>query len=1322
MKYKLLLIAFTLIIEQAYASKSIYSEKGNFRIPLGNENVETFETGSYNNLLRMVDEINRKKGISSNYINKNDNKSDKIHDNVNIVPIAQFVGTDGREELKEIYEKQIAIGATGYQDLHNLITKKEVALYENNKQDSVSYTRSGNQKRFYFGNGNTVNDIIIEGTENFNKTLDSNILNKTDKYILEGEYKSIGNMSALGISMDDYYNHIEGKSRTEVAKYLSKNKYLVETMKEKGYSVIEKDGELYTKKGDEEWKILWDLEAVSIHQPAETDKTKAYKDEVRTRVYTYETFDNPNDSKGRMLYTKNGDIIVEDKLDHKMNIQINTHNGENPISSLDEIIKKANTNSFSAIISENEKIIKQYFEDKKNLSTADFESKWITPFGPGSTFEQDIKNYDEKIKIAKEELEILEKKYKEVDTRIYEIIGNPRKGIPKDPQFPRDYYKGQLGWISDTEEKVNAYLNSLTEYQRNLVIEYYQKYELRKKLHQEKTDKEIEVAFTIPEMYGLNPNSPTADGKKWVGKYIKDSHILLEKTGKNIEFRGRGRIEGTIDLGEGENELSIIKQASGRYGTNIILGPNAKLINVKFVKVGGNGVGNNSKVSLTGRTSLTLDLDPNKKNSEGHLYQHALKNSDPNIIFIEGNTKLDGSDAENFGMHNRNNFEIELMTSKISEDSTINMGRKIDYEFNTPHLSKKWNMTIPFISDSIAHSIIDNKEFAKDGNSLLNVKIKDNIKRLSESENAIYKSIKDAKVLGILHPTLTATNKKTKFSVEDEMKEKEKQLKFFQYLKTKNPEEVLNELSQFNLDENKKNDAIKKIENLKKSNHVVDSIQRTKDFEQLHASTEYKSANLNVAKTSITHLMERASDIWLTYDEFENKDVQNQDERKRIEKQASDTLLEVKRILNNTINIENLKVLEKKYPSINFSTMINQINDINSLNTSTKEGMRTLWNKLAGLEKDLDKNINYEKYLLEELKDYFEGYNTSITQLYKQLKSIMYYTTREEEALSEFKTLLSQLQDTNIYSKVNKIAKNELTTYTNIPFEINRSLSEKKHYARGGFISARTAQNNFKGNTYTAYGLYENKNSESSYYGFMLGGANTNHELQHTKRSAKTTPTLSTVKGTSIYLGGYWNQKLYKEIDWISGIGVQHGSYKVNRDLKNNYQSLTSNGKLKLSGLNTYTGLVVDYPLQEDVIVQIKGILSYSFIHQGKVSENEGLNLDINSKNYHYIDGELGVNFRKTLYDDDRKSSLSAGIYGISGLVGYKNDNLNARISGSSSSFEIKGDRTKKDAIKLLIDYNVQTDEGYNYGLEGTYISNSEENNVKIGIKAGYVF
>src|SRR3712207_7592960 len=56
-------------------------------------------------------------------------------------------------------------------------------------------------------------------------------------------------------------------------------------------------------------------------------------------------------------------------------------------------------------------------------------------------------------------------------------------------------------------------------------------------------------------------------------------YTTLFRSGKNVEFRGQGRIEGTVDLGEGNNELTIKEQFTGRYGTNIILGPKAALKN-----------------------------------------------------------------------------------------------------------------------------------------------------------------------------------------------------------------------------------------------------------------------------------------------------------------------------------------------------------------------------------------------------------------------------------------------------------------------------------------------------------------------------------------------------------------------------------------------------------------------------------------------------------------------------------------------------------------------------------------------------------------------
>ena len=316
---------------------------------------------------------------------------------------------------------------------------------------------------------------------------------------------------------------------------------------------------------------------------------------------------------------------------------------------------------------------------------------------------------------------------------------------------------------------------------------------------------------------------------------------------------------------------------------------------------------------------------------------------------------------------------------------------------------------------------------------------------------------------------------------------------------------------------------------------------------------------------------------------------------------------------------------------------------------------------------------------------------------------------------------MSQIQDTNVYSKLNKIANSEITTYTSLPFEIRHSLTGDKRIAKGGFISSRTVQSHWKGNIYTGYGLYEKNMGNGVRAGLVFGGANTNYKETYS-RTAKTVSTNSDIKGVSAYAGGYINKPLYEELRWITGAGVQYGRYTVKRDMKNHYQQLSAKGNANVGAFNTYSGLILFYPLQEDVEVQVKGLLSYSFIHQGKIHENGDLNLNIQSKNYHYLDSEIGVSLNKTLYDSDRKSNLSAGISAISGLAGYKNKDLSAKVSGANSSFHIIGDKIKKDAVKILLDYNVQLDAGMTYGLEGTYITNDEESNVKIGLKAGYTF
>ena len=1300
MKHKFLtIIVLALLANQVHAKQSIYSPRGHYRIPLQNENVETFEGGAYENLLRIVDEYNRQRGINRSYFYKSTNKELRLHDNVDLIPVVQYTGDEERGNYGTTQLDKKNNLTKGYVDLPSIIEKRTDALKQNGTYDNFSYTTMGNQKRFYFGNGNVANDIIIKESNDFNKELENQKKAKTDKYLIDGGYQSINyaNRNQLGITMDEYYKRIDGKSNDEV------RKFLLEKLKEKrpDLNVYEKDGELYTKENGKEWKVYYKIEPVSKERTSTNGQiikdSEKFEDTVYTNIYVYKPNNDPQNSTGRILYTKKGDIIVEDKLNYNNDININT--GFNRERSLQDIIDFAKTGkTLPADASANEKNIYQYVRDKENvkagtMSQSAFNAKWVTPFGEGSTFQSDIQAYMKDVVIKEKELEPLKKAYED----------NKKKwdDIQKDPDFKNMgnnyifFNPNPPSWI--TQEDIDYIMKKYkyTPRQIQLAKDFFKYKALTSAAGTAKTNKEIEIE-DLAKKYGFFLGSTTNPAEnKWVGKFLQNSHISLTKTGKKIEFRGQGKILGKVDLGRGENELLIAEASTGRFGTNIILGPYASLHGIKFVRVGGKSSSNEGNASLSGRTSLTLDLDPTKKNAEGHLYQHALKDSDPNIVFIQGNTAIGRTDGLTNPMKDRNQFEVELMVSRLSEDSIIDMGRKIHYKYTNKILGESWDMHIPFISDSIAHSVIDNHKYSKNGNSLLEVKVKDEIKRLDKEENDVYRSIKNAKVLNLLQPTLTTTNKKTKFSVKDEKKEENKKLALFEYLVEKKPEDILKDLSEFNLDNDRKQEAINKINKLQNSPLVNVTKRKLQKLNELHQKEEYKKIDLGKFINpynngfDITMPMANISEIWTDYDNFylKSADYKNSEagkaEEKQIKNRAEETLKEIKNIVDK-IDKNTLANLATQYPEAELGSIISLINDIKALNNTNQEGMRSLYNKVIGLKKNIDKQLAYKKNLLEELEKSITGYQNDEQTLYRDLRGMLHYTLREEEALKELKDMLSQLKDTNIYSKVNKIAKNEISTYTNIPFDVNRSLIEKKHYTRGGFISSRTVQDNFKGNIYTAYGIYEYKFKENASMGFMVGGANTNHKITHSKRSAESTPTDSTVKGTSAYLGTYFNQEVISpKINWISGLGAQYGSYKTERHLRNNYQGFDSKGKVK---------------------------------------ENNGLAIDVDSKNYNYLDSEVGVGMSKTLYDIDGKSNLTASISGISGLYGYKNDDLKARIAESTSSFNIKGDRVKKDAVKILIDYNVQKATGFNYGLEGTYISNSAESNVKIGVKAGYVF
>ena len=1432
--------------------------KNNYRIiQESKEVIQPVEQTAYEGFLRVVDTQNRMNGVKSNYWEKGNVKAQRTHNGVDLVPIAHVVYENAASDLREEPNSNSKIRRSSHTIAD--LAEKGIGAFTKEDYSELAYKNSNQfyEKRFYFGAGNTVKDIIFLNKEKFSSEVENTKKNKNERYYIEGEYKlvttnatederskSFGaekDVNPLDITMKEYRTRIEGKSKAEISAFL-KEKMAQKNIK----NVIQEGEDLYTvdSKG-RKWKVDWKLEPVSVESGSKTE----YKDTVFTTINYYSPFDDKSttDNRGKLLYTKDGSIYAQDKNRYTNDVSLKltetetkvetkikkmlklTKNKYGPemaltpaefnanneyrdpnkyyshydeddniyyVSKITRISKEFETTDTKSIeefkkyaqnlveenidkeIKENVKVKKdvtkslndfiatakervekgeaprnqfdQYFYDKKHLSKEDFENKWIKPF-QDEKYKTAKENYERELAEAQKRFEIVDKeynKYKDEETNFY-----------NNPNRPSTFY-GIATWEGlDTEQQKKDYLNSLSDKDRKYVETWVKLYENRINFEKEWKKLNAEISDGIAKKYGFwNDPSATPEQRKYVGLngLIKDLDLTRSIAGKNIEFRGIGRIEGTVDLGEGKNTLKIAEQMTGQYGTNITLGAYAKLKNIDTVEVGGSLTLDNAQASISGRTSLRMDIDATKKNSEGHYYQHALKDSDPNIRFIKyGTTNMDS----------RNDFMIELLTSKITEnEAIIDMGRKIDYTWHDIKTGKDYDMTIPFVSDSIAHQLINNKKLSKNGTSLLELKTREELRRLNSDENAVYRSIRNANKLGILSPTLTTTNKKTTFNTVDQEKEAKKKKDLLTYLKTKTDEELVNDLSQFNLSETEKKEALELVKKLKNSDDFKSIMNKEKELKTKLDEINKLEKDSNYQNL---HFQEIASKIESDFNDLSNKVYSLYPNAKDLEKQFETDLKredpytlvkkavlladrnpelkakldsiknELKTKLNDTRellkkDLATIKELKAKYPNSKFGDIEKTIETILSGDNLEKMVLSSRdYNKnsdLAALVSDFKKLVSDISLQLKEKENIvkaLEENDASIEQPryadYHRLKSKIFYTMREEEVLSELKNMLNQLSDRNIYSKLNKISKNEISTYTTIPFEVTHALTDKKNIARGGFISNRTVQDNFKGNIYTAYGLYETTANSNTKYGVLFGGANTKHNEVY-QRNLTTVATESEIKGVSAYVGGYFNKPVINNLNWITGIGTQYGRYKIKREMRNNYQDLHSEGKVNTASLNTYSGFIINYPIQEDVFVQLKGLLAYTMVKQSKVNESGDLPLDINGKTYHYVDGEAGISFNKIFYGEDLKSSISAGAYGILGLSGYKNSNLEGKIDGSSSSFGIKGDKVKKDAIKIHLDYNVQTDAGYTYGLEGTYITNSKENNVKIGVKGGYTF
>lgn len=297
--------------------------KNNYRIiQESKEVIQPVEQTAYEGFLRVVDTQNRMNGIKSNYWEKGNVKAQRTHNGVDLVPIAHE--EDLTSEYKKIEpptESKVRLNSTPVSEL----AEKGIGAFSKEYYSELSYQNSDQfyGKRFYFGAGNTVKDIVFLDKEKFSSELEKNQKNKNEKYYIEGEYKlvttnatederskSFGaekDVNPLDITMKEYRTRIEGKSKAEISAFL-KEKMVQKNIK----NVIQEGEDLYTvdDKG-RKWKVDWKLEPVSVESGSKTE----YKDTVFTTINYYSPFDDKSttDNRGKLLYTKDGSIFAQDK-------------------------------------------------------------------------------------------------------------------------------------------------------------------------------------------------------------------------------------------------------------------------------------------------------------------------------------------------------------------------------------------------------------------------------------------------------------------------------------------------------------------------------------------------------------------------------------------------------------------------------------------------------------------------------------------------------------------------------------------------------------------------------------------------------------------------------------------------------------------------------------------------------------------------------------------------------------------------------------------------------------------------------------------------
>lgn len=770
MKSKLLLLASLLISSSLYCSD----------LPIVQVTRPENMRDSYEDILRVLDQKNKKDGIETPYLDQEINElNEKTIGNIDF--LAFYKGDDEKEVL-EIEESSFS----GRDEFHNLgeILEEGLNTYNQEEAEQLEQINVGPKQKIYFGNGNTAQDIIYLNKEKYAENKENLIANDNDRFILEGKYvipylteeTDLGwegtkrYLNPLDISMEEYNEKIKGKTNEERLLYLQ-NK-----LNEGNITTYIEDGILYTKddKG-EKWPVLWNIQPIRYRFGSKVEEI------VWEKINVYIPNSKLDSSYGNLAFSKDGNMYIEDNLDYEAEVKVHGKNVFNYVADyvylsnrgqyfsndivqdlVDDYSKDRKQLENNEMTQDNfdakwENIKTGYLEDKYKVANgemtqAEFNSTWTTVSIDNTQLESDL----QKVKDAEENLSKADEFAR----------GASEMQKTMDPVKIKEAYDAEIAAIEKTQEKYPSWNGDKYKAETTVFYEAY------KNLVEEEN--------------------------KFYEKYssaVLNSDVLVAKKSKKLNLLGNGRINGTIDMGEGCNDLVISEAHDGEYGTNIIFGPYANIKNVDVLEAG-RAYGKEDESSISGNYSMIIDIDENAKNEDGEINQHLFKNLDPDTIVRPQNIYF-------------KDFKIGVIVSRLNKDEVLNMERPL----YTVDNGETYDIT--FVSDSIAHELIErDKE-----KGIIDVNIKDEIDGLSSSENKVYQSIKSAGIIGKLSDTLTSSNKTTIFGGNRESEALEELKTLVDEMRIKNIYSYLGKVSKDSLD-NFKYIPIERNKNIKQGSYV----------------------------------------------------------------------------------------------------------------------------------------------------------------------------------------------------------------------------------------------------------------------------------------------------------------------------------------------------------------------------------------------------------------------------------------------------------------------------------------------------------------------